>query len=439
LTVEVTCVDLFAGVGGIRLGFERAGAKCVWSNEINEVSSAVYRHRFGEENHVTGDIRLVKSETVPNHDILCAGFPCQPFSNAGLKRGFEETRGTLFFEIARVARDRRPRYIFLENVKGLLSHKKGKTLSTIFDTLQELGYCLEYQVLNSRSFGVPQTRSRVFIIGYYGREPTRTVFPIRDAEGMVRRSSKKKRKQSTHAIDANYGKGPDKHGQRTVIIDVFNGDQNEGEYAYALKTNQISRRATSSILGVDLGNRSAKGDRLTDGYSHSLTKIPSKALAVSFTNPRNKDEDRLMNLGDSIRTLNTFRGNQQPFIVEAPHGKFNGAVKDTINVRQKTQHQEILGGRAWRIMTPLECERAQAFPDLWTSEGIFEKGKLIWTGEYTKDKNGRDRPVMKKAPEKGVYHICDTQRYRMMGEAVTVNVIDYIARRLIANIREGLA
>lgn len=436
----MTTVDLFAGVGGIRLGFERAGAKCVWSNEINEVSSAVYRHRFGGENHVTGDIRLVKSEAVPNHDILCAGFPCQPFSNAGLRRGFEETRGTLFFEIARIAKDRRPRYVFLENVKGLLSHKKGETFSTILLALQELGYCLEYQVLNSRSFRVPQTRPRVYIIGYFGREPKHTVFPIRDSNQMgIKNPSKRTKKQISSCLQSPGHANGRYKGMTVIAMDAYNGDENLGEYAYSVKTNQISRTGTSTILGVDLGNRNKRGKNITEEYTHSLTKIPSKALAVSFTNPHNKDEDRAMNLGDSIRTLNTFRGNQQPYILEAPHGKYSGAVKDTINIRQKSQHQEILGGRAWRIMTPLECERAQAFPDLWTSEGIFEKGKLVWTGEYTKDKNGRDRPVMKKAPERGVYHVCDTQRYRMMGEAVTVNVIEHIARRLIANIRGGYA
>ena len=170
---EIRYIDLFSGVGGFRRGLELSGGyRCVWSNDIDKYANRVYAARFGETNHHTGDIRRVNEEDIPDHDLVCAGFPCQAFSAAGKRQGFRDTRGTLFYEICRIAESKRPRVLLLENVKGLLSHDGGRTFATILNSLEELGYWWEYQVLNSKHFGVPQSRERVYIIGHLG-EPGR--------------------------------------------------------------------------------------------------------------------------------------------------------------------------------------------------------------------------------------------------------------------------
>jgi DNA (cytosine-5)-methyltransferase 1 len=157
-------IDLFCGIGGFRLGMEKSGHECVWSNDINQNCSKIYEKNFGTKPD-TRDIREVSTDEIPDHDIICGGFPCQSFSIAGKRGGFEDARGTLFFEITRIARAKKTPYLFLENVKGLLSHDNGKTFETIITTLDELGYDTQWMVFNSKDFGVPQSRERVFIIG----------------------------------------------------------------------------------------------------------------------------------------------------------------------------------------------------------------------------------------------------------------------------------
>ena len=175
-------IDLFAGIGGFRLGMESAGHECVAFCEIDKFARASYKAVYDTEGEIElHDITTVTDEEIRNigHvDVICGGFPCQAFSIAGARRGFEDTRGTLFFEIARFAAILKPKYLFLENVKGLLNHDKGDTFETILSALDELGYDVEWQVLNSKDFGVPQNRERVFIIGYLRGERGRKVFPI---------------------------------------------------------------------------------------------------------------------------------------------------------------------------------------------------------------------------------------------------------------------
>ena len=175
-------LDLFAGIGGFRLGMEAAGHQCIGFCEIDKFARASYKaiHDTGGEIELH-DIKTVSDEfiqSIGHVDVICGGFPCQTFSIAGNRRGFEDTRGTLFFEIARFASILKPRILFLENVKGLLNHDKGRTFETILQTLDELGYNVEWQVLNSKDFGVPQNRERVFIIGHLRGEGGRKVFPI---------------------------------------------------------------------------------------------------------------------------------------------------------------------------------------------------------------------------------------------------------------------
>lgn len=158
-------IDLFAGIGGIRLGFQKHGGKSVFASEWDKFAAKTYKLNYGEE--PAGDISLISPEEIPDHHILLAGFPCQPFSQAGLRKGFEDTRGTLFFEIAKILKEKRPQAFLLENVKQLRGHDKGRTLETILQVLrEELNYTVYYEVLRAADFGVPQNRERIYIVGF---------------------------------------------------------------------------------------------------------------------------------------------------------------------------------------------------------------------------------------------------------------------------------
>lgn len=197
-------IDFFAGIGGFRIGMEMAGHECVGHCEIDKYADMSYRmmHTVTEEQrqelmemslkdrqkeirkekYLNGewyadDIRRVEPGDLPESDCYCFGFPCQSFSIAGHRRGFEDTRGTLFFEVMRLAKERHPEYLFAENVSGLLNHDGGGTFETIIRTMDELGYSVEWQVLNSKYY-VPQNRERVFIIGHLGELSRREIFPV---------------------------------------------------------------------------------------------------------------------------------------------------------------------------------------------------------------------------------------------------------------------
>lgn len=158
-------IDLFAGMGGIRLGFEHVGGKCVFSSEWDKAAQQSYFANFGEIPR--GNIANIDSSEIPYFDILCAGFPCQPFSIIGDKQGFRhEIQGTLFFEIERILRDKKPKAFMLENVKNLISHDKGRTFKIILEHLENIGYFTHYQVLNALDFGLPQKRERIIICGF---------------------------------------------------------------------------------------------------------------------------------------------------------------------------------------------------------------------------------------------------------------------------------
>jgi DNA (cytosine-5)-methyltransferase 1 len=190
-------VSLFAGIGGFDLALNRLGHTCVWASEWDKYAAQIYNKNFGtqqgQEGHSgdtettlresaglcdTRDITTVPTSDIPDHDLLVGGFPCQAFSIAGKRQGFNDTRGTLFFDVARILKDKRPGYFIFENVKGLLSHDTGKTFQTILTVLTDIGYELQWQVLNSKNFGVPQNRERVFIVGHLRGQPRPKVFPI---------------------------------------------------------------------------------------------------------------------------------------------------------------------------------------------------------------------------------------------------------------------
>jgi len=239
---------------------------CVYANEWDKYACQIYRKNFGKEELYEGDITKIIADDIPDHDLLCGGFPCQAFSIAGKRKGFEDTRGTLFFDIARILAAKRPRYLLLENVKGLLSHDDGHTFRTILWVLHGLRYDIQWQVLNSKDFGVPQNRERVFIIGHLRGERRPEVFPIRQSgektgynnecnkttaiyfddsipEATTRRGrvmeevgalmanprggiaiqdKKIIKKDIATTLDANYYKGLDKHQARTGVMEGIN-------------------------------------------------------------------------------------------------------------------------------------------------------------------------------------------------------------------------
>ena len=175
-------IDLFAGLGGIRKGVELAldergvPHECVFTSEIKSHAITVLRQNHPDE-EIHGDITQIESENIPDFDILCAGFPCQAFSYAGKRLGFEDTRGTLFFDVERIIRDKRPRGFILENVEGLVSHDKGKTFRVIINHLRRLNYHVSYRILNAKDFGIPQDRKRIYIVGSLYEEPNLDDFP----------------------------------------------------------------------------------------------------------------------------------------------------------------------------------------------------------------------------------------------------------------------
>lgn len=159
---NMTFIDLFAGLGGFRLALESLGAKCIYSNEWDKHAQKVYESNFGEIPE--GDITKVDEKDIPEHDILCAGFPCQAFSISGKQRGFEDSRGTLFFDVARIVKEKRPKIVFMENVKNLAGHDEGKTLEVIQATMEELGYQFNQKVLSAVNYGIPQKRERIYMV-----------------------------------------------------------------------------------------------------------------------------------------------------------------------------------------------------------------------------------------------------------------------------------
>lgn len=176
---EYTVGSMFAGIGGICLAFKQNGFKLVWANEIDKYACKTYRLNFGEDYLVEGDIQKIPTSEIPKFDILTAGFPCQTFSSVGLLQGFDDPRGNLFFETARVISKVKPRVVFLENVANLVKHDNGRTFEIINETLENLGYIVSFKIMNAKEYGnIPQQRNRIYIVAFrYKKDFDRFVFP----------------------------------------------------------------------------------------------------------------------------------------------------------------------------------------------------------------------------------------------------------------------
>ena len=311
---EIRFIDLFSGIGGFRLGLERSSEerrlfrqqnmhghrtdvdeclehgreasggyisqessrsfRCVWSCDNNKYANQVYTKQFGEANHHTGNIRGVNAEDIPDFDLLCAGFPCQSFSVAGKRKGFQDTRGTLFFEISRIAEAKRPQTLLLENVKGLLSNDRGQTFQTILQELGRIGYWVEWQVFNSKHHGVPQNRERVFIIGHLRGTGGREIFPIGETDKIF--DVRNAKKQAASDLQSP-GHASGNYRGMTMVLDVFNKGGVKKEEAYALKTNPSP--TSSAVIAVELAYTKAnmKQGRFSK-VSHALDGGASKGI-----------------------------------------------------------------------------------------------------------------------------------------------------------------
>ena len=385
-------LDLFAGIGGFRLGLEQAGHECVGFCEIDKFARRSYKaihNTEGEREY--HDITTVSNEewrtlrgTV---ELICGGFPCQSFSIAGKRKGFlDETRGTLFFEIARAAEQIKPRTLFLENVRGLLSHDKGRTFRTILSTLDELGYDAEWQILNSKNFGVPQNRERVFIIGHLRGERRREVFPIGESNSEINDGLKIKIVGNTN----NSG-----NGQKSAVYS--------------------SDGIMSCLMSTDY-------------------KQPKQIVVVNKENGMPRETNRVYSPEGLSPTLNTMQGGgREPKIVQKPRGFNKGGeheVAPTLSsnswhennllklggiytgTSDKFSSKPMLGlsrtlkankhdagifdGVRIRKLTPRECWRLQGFPD--------------WAFEKAQEVNS------------------NSQLYKQAGNSVTVPVIYEIAK-----------
>jgi DNA (cytosine-5)-methyltransferase 1 len=248
-------IDLFAGIGGFRTGFERNKCNCVFSSEIDEHAGEMYQANYNEKTFK--DITKIDEKEIPNHDILLAGFPCQPFSIAGEKKGFNDTRGTLFFDIERILKAKRPKAIVLENVKYFKSHDSGNTLKVVLNALENIGYTTSWQVLNAKDFGVPQNRERTIIVG------------------------------SLNAIKFDFNKL--KRKQPSFIKDILEDDNGQIEYLdereYTLI--QTPKKQPSGLIFVGYRNKKirTKGTRENTNHLSRVHKQPNRIYSSDGTHP----------------------------------------------------------------------------------------------------------------------------------------------------------
>ena len=414
-------LDLFAGIGGFRLGMESAGHECIGFCEIDKFARASYKAIHDTKGEIElHDITAVSDESIRRIgrvDIICGGFPCQAFSIAGNRRGFEDTRGTLFFEIARFASILRPKYLLLENVKGLLNHDGGATFETILGALDELGYNVEWQILNSKDFGVPQNRERVFVIGHLRGECTRRVFPL--SKSCQQANSIKK--QYSNTITTRYGNS---QGAGAYIVESksqkvrsignihpsgngMNGEVYESAgLAPTLTTNKgEGQKIAIPVLTPDCTDKRQNGRRCKSNEEavFTLTTQDKRGILIAGKLPGNHDQNsRVYDTNGLAPTLSTMQGGgQEPKIIQRGRGYNQGGEHDIAPTLTRNSYQEnnYLSDRfRIRKLTPRECWRLQGFPD--------------WAFDKAQEVNS------------------NSQLYKQAGNSVTVSVIAAIAKEL---------
>jgi len=438
-------LDLFAGIGGFRLALEQAGHKCVGFCEIDKFARQTYKANFNTEGEVEWhDITAVTDDDVRklgSVDIITGGFPCQAFSVAGKRGGFNDTRGTLFFEIARIARILKPRYLLLENVKGLLNHARGDTFFTILNTLAELGYWWEYQVLNSKDFGVPQNRERVFIIGHSRRFPRREIFPIAGTSGQtlkeitqgladayrvydpagVARTLKAEAggmgaKTGLYAVPVLTPDRTEKrqNGLEPKIMQLV-GDRNKPslsikDHAFTIPANPMSDRGqmvVQPVLTPDREEKRQNGRRFKEPGEPMFT-LTSQDRHRVLVSQRTGIKEVEVSCTLDANYYKGLRSNQERTGVVELGGLYTNTSNDFMRkplkglsrtLKAQKHDAAVTDGVRIRRLTPLECFRLQGFPD-----EFFHRAKAAG--------------------------VSDSQLYKQAGNAVTVNVVYEIAKRL---------
>ena len=344
-----------------------------------------------QEEHETKDATRIQPENLPDFELLCAGFPCQSFSIAGHRKGFEDTRGTLFFEIARITREKLPKILFLENVKGLLNHSNGQTFRKILETLDELGYNAQWQVLNSKYHGVPQNRERVFIVASRGGEPIPEVFPFREPD--QRTSGESEKRRITHpCLTEAIGRGGSS-SEFLKSLEKVNQADKEKDIKYINPksshqpkivenpiciNNQMRPESRPSI--EDEGQSGGSGILFNEeGYSYTVSKSPH------YVSHKPVEFNRNDGIGEELQIAHCLSSSDWRGL--------NRNQNQNAIVKEDSEQIRI------RKLTPRECWRLQGFPD--------------WAFEKAQKENS------------------DTQLYKQAGNAVTVNVIEDIGKRLV--------
>ena len=375
---------MFSGIGGFELGIGDK-AECIGYSEIDKYAIQIYEQQFKHKNY--GDATKINPEELPDFDLLVGGFPCQAFSIAGKRAGFNDTRGTLFFDIARIAKEKRPKYLLLENVKGLLSHDGGRTYKTILSTLTELGYDIQALVLNSKNFGVPQNRERVFIAGCLGGFGGRQVFSFGSADG-----------------EASLVPGP----VSNTLTTRYEGGTAVGTYVAEGKLDAQVRVGTLRTHKDGNGFREIKSGiaptiparAREDGSGQPviLTRTPH------YGNGQRSIEVKEADIFPTIRATYHKSGDNNAVVAipvltpDRPEKRQNGRrFKEDGEPASTLTAQDrhgIFDGMRIRRLTPVECERLQAYPDNWTQA------------------------------------LSDTQRYKTLGNGVTVNVVREVIKNM---------
>jgi len=304
--------------------------ECIGYSEIDKYAIKVYERNFnGHTNY--GNATTINAKELPDFDLLVGGFPCQAFSIAGKRAGFDDTRGTLFFDIARILKEKQPRNLVLENVKGLLSHDGGRTFTTILGVLADLGYFVEWQVLNSKDFGVPQNRERVFIVGHLGGEPRRKVFPITGGTGKNLKQliggSQGNRVYDTNGISSTIASQAGGLGAKTGLYDV------------------------TPVLTPDRVEKRQNGRRFKEAGDPSFTLTGQDIHGVAIDMTRRAAKSHRVRKDGIMGT------------VTATYYKGIG----------NAERPGVKEGTKIRRLTPKECERLQGFPDNWTALGVGDE------------------------------------------------------------------
>lgn len=361
---QLTFFDMFSGIGGFKIALERAGFKCVGYCDNDKYATKLYREFFNtEEEMYFDDATTIRTDELPDFDILCAGFPCQAFSIAGKRRGFNESRGTMFFEVARILRDKKPKYFILENVKGLLNHERGGTFATIVKILSDLGYSTQWQVLNSKFFGVPQNRERVLLVGCLTGKCAGKIFPIS--------SNDAKNISNLNTIAITKGKS-------------------QGNRVYSPDGISSCLTSNGGGLGGKTGLYFINKPRF-DTYKASdivqTLKVAGDTPLMRVRNGTKKGYDEA-SIGDGISlgypSSTTRRGRVGKKVSQTLDTHCQMGTIDKFRIRR---------------LTPLECFRLQGFPDAMVKKAYALK-------------------------------ISDAQLYKMAGNAVTVNTIYAVAKRI---------